>query len=382
MKGINVFKIGFFVLAPIILASFLLWFFKESKPRNIYILDKTVPDKSYSEHKSFNWVLTHYKFTNPNHKFYSYKKDYFGYHPENQDKNPIRSLSLSEILSMSDDYDMVYYTDTYGVTYQDIFNRPPDKLNSPTVYGGLNQNDYLFLSEMKRKHKLVLTEFNILASPTSDLVRAKTEALFDFTWTGWTGCYLSSLKTSNPNLPEWMVAQYEQKSNKKWAFDGDGIVLVHEKGDIIILDSKTCLNHPYPKIITEGYGQVAYHLPQEQNVSFWFDIITPGQSNKVVSYYKIDLNTEGRKLCEKSGIPSQFPAIIEHLEDYKFYYFAGDFSDRNLTYWTTYFQGFQFLAKPFYLKSSASKNAFFWRFYLPLIHSIIDKNLTSSGKEG
>jgi len=378
MKGVNVFKILFFVFAPIIMASFLFWFFQDKKSTSIYILDKTVPDETYAEHKSFNWILTHYKYTDRNKKLYSYKKDYYGYFPSKNAKNPIRSLRLYEILSIPDDFDMVYYTDTYGVTYQDIFNRPPDKLHSPLIYGGLNQNDYLLLSEMKRKNKIVLTEFNILASPTSDLIREKTQALFDFTWTGWVGCYFSSLLVSNPNLPDWVVVQYERKYQKKWSFEGDGIILVQEKGDIIVMDTKTYLNRPYLQIITGDYGQQTYHLPSSQNYSFWFDIVKPG-ANKVVSTYKLDTNKQGDLLLSKNGLTKEFPAILEHLDGYKFYYFAGDFSDRDLTFATTYFKGFPFLAKTFFLKNSASKKAFFWRFYLPLIHNILEKNLVPAG---
>jgi hypothetical protein len=382
MKGINVFKIVFFVLAPVVLASFLFWAFQEKKPTDIYVLDKTVPDETYAEHKSFDWILTYYKYTKRNKKLYSYKKDYYGYLPGKHIRNPIRSLRLYEILSLSDDFDMVYYTDTYGVTYQDVFNRPPDRFNSPLIYGGLNQNDYLLLSEMKRKHKLILTEFNILASPTSDLVREKTESLFDFSWTGWTGCYISSLKSTNPNLPRWLISQYEQKYQKKWAFDGEGIILVQENGDIVVLDAKTYLNHPFPQIITGAYGQKTYHLPSSQNYSFWFDIIKPGQSNKVVSSYKINTNSEGDKLLGNIGLTKEFPAIIEHLGDYKFYYFAGDFCDRDIAFGTSYFKGFPWLAKTFYLRNSASKKAFFWRFYLPLIHNILEKNLLITAKTG
>ena len=380
MKGINVFKVLFFILAPVLLASFLFWFFQDKKTFNIYILDKTVPDESYAEHKSFNWLLTYYNYTDRNRKSYSYKKDYYGYFPSKNAKSPIRSLRLYEILSLPDDFDMVYYTDTYGVTYQDLYNRPPDKLHSPLVYGGLNQNDYLLLSEMKRKNKLILTEFNMLASPTSDLIREKTETLFDFAWTGWAGCYFSSLLITNPSLPDWVVDRYEKKYLKKWLFEGEGIILIHEKGDIVVLDKKTYLNHPFPQIITGEYGQNMYHIPSYQNCSFWFDIIKPGTSNKVVSIYKLDTNKEGDKLLDNIGLPKEFPAIIEHLNDYKFYYFAGDFSDRNITFGTAYFKGFPFVSKAFYLKNSASKKAFFWRFYIPLIHSILEKNLTVNNK--
>jgi hypothetical protein len=250
-----------------------------------------------------------------------------------------------------------------------------DKLHSRLIYGGLNQNDYMLLSEMKRKNKLVITEFNLLASPTSELIRNKTENLFDFYWTGWTGCYFKSLSISNPNLPKWVTDLYEKKNKKKWDFIGQGTILVHESGNILVLENKKHLNYPAVKIISSAYGSKEYHLPEYQNYSFWFDIIKPGKSNTVVASYNLDLTAEGKKILNDALIPGNFPAVIEHLGDYKFYYFAGDFSDRNIFYLSSYFGGISSIARVFSLKNSNSKNAFFWRFYLPLVENIVKKDI-------
>jgi len=382
MKGVNVFKIIFFILIPLIISSFLFWFYQGSKSYNIYILDKTVLDESRSEHKSFNWILNYYKYTNKSHKLYNYKKDYYGFFPEiiNSDnkKYKIRSLRLYEVLSVADDIDMVYYADTYGVSYQDWFNRPPDKFHSPLIYGGLNQNDYLLLSEMKRKNKLIITEFNMLGSPTSDLIRQKTETLFDFYWTGWTGCYFTSLNQTNPGLPDWICHQYELKYNKKWDFTGSGIILVNENGNIIVLQDKVQLTYEYPQIITNVSNQLKFGLPASQNYNFWFDIINPGTTNQVIASYHLYLTKNGSNTLKKFDLPSDFPAIINHTDPYKFYYFAGDFADRNISMVGTYFKGYPNVARFFTMKNSASKIGFFWRFYLPLIHNIMEQNLPPS----
>jgi hypothetical protein len=378
MKGVNVFKIFFIVLGSLLVISILCWLLQEKKGYIIYILDKTVPDKSCMEHKSFNWVLTQQKYVHKNNKFYSCKDDYYGFFPQNNNQYKIKSLRLYETLSISDDLDMVYYTDTYGVTYEDWYNRPPDKLHSPLLYGRLNQNDYLLLSEMKRKKKLIMAEFNFLASPTSGLIRQKTESLFDFSWTGWVGCYINSLRSSNPNLPQWISVQYEQQYQKKWDFQGPGIILVHEKGGVIVLEARKYLDENLPEIVTGEYGQKTYQLPRSQKYSVWFDIIRPGQTNKVVSTYKIHTNKEGDKLLSKIGLSNEFPAIIEHLDDYKFYYFAGDFADRNLFMGTAYCKGVSYIARAFSFNSSGSKSTFFWRFYEPLVRNILSKRLGSA----
>lgn len=378
MKGINIFKLLFYILIPVIIVSFAFWFVQVDKVYSVYVLDKTVPDNTYSEHKAFFWLLNYHKIINKTGQSYSYKKDYYGFHPVEGEDNTsykIKSLRLYEILGITDDIDFMYYADSYGVSYEDWYHRPPDKFHSPLMYGGLNQNDYLLLNEMRRKNKLIISEFNMLGSPTSDLVRNKTENLFDFYWSGWTGSYFKSLHSSNPNLPRWVIDLYEQKYLKKWDFDNSGIVLIHEKGNILVLENKTHLTSEYPQIITDSYGQKEYELPEIQNYTFWFDIIAPGKTNKVVSKFQLSLSAAGIALLKKEKIPAEFPAVIEHLDRYKFYYFSGDFSDLSLSYYSSYFMGFPWLAKTFYLKNSNSKKAFYWRFYVPLIGHIIEKNV-------
>lgn len=377
MKGANYLAIVLIVIGSVISLGFLFWLIQEKKTYNIYILDKTVPNKTYVEHKSFNWILTQQKFVNKKQKIYT-PGDYYGFHPENDSVYKIKSLRLYEVLSIPDNLDMVYYTDTYGVTYEDWFKHTPEKLHSPLLYGRLNQNDYLLLSEMKRKNKLILTEFNLLASPTSDLVRQKTETMFGFKWSGWIGSYVRTLRVTNPDLPRWIIVQYEQKYKKKWNFDGHGVILIHHSGDILILEARSHLNDPYPMIISSPYGQKTYNLPETQKYSGWFDIIDPGSVNKVVSTYKIDVNPDGLALLKQAGIPSEFPAIIEHLETYKFYYFAGDFADREFFMGSAYFKGVPALARVFAFKSSETKSTFFWRFYEPLISNILKNNLVAA----
>jgi hypothetical protein len=382
MKSFKIYKLIIIVLSIfifLIFASFLAWYFQKKIPFNIYVLDKTVPDQRYSEHKSFNWILNYYRFTNKNGKSYNYKQDYYGYLPYfaangKVDYN-IRSLRLSEILSVPDDMDMVYYADTYGISAENLYNRPSELLRKSSVnYGGLNQNDYLLLSEMKRKNKLIIAEFNMLGAPTSDLVRSKTESLLNFSLTGWKGCSVESLNRLNLDLPTNIVVTYEKRYSQKWNFDGPGIILFQENGEIIVLD-QSMLTKQYIQIITSAYGQSTYHLPHVQNYSYWFEIIKTDTTNKVVSTYQIPLNNKGENIFKMHGLCSSFPAVIEHLDEYKFYYFAGDFSDRNISMVGSCCKGFSYLAKVFYPENSASKNAFFWMYYKPLIYNIINNNL-------
>jgi hypothetical protein len=95
----------------------------------------------------------------------------------------------------------------------------------------------------------------------------------------------------------------------------------------------------------------------------------------------LSLTGDGEMLLKKYGLRKEFPAIIEHLDNYRFYYFAGDFADRNISIISAYFKGMPFLAKAFYWNHSGSKQAFFWRYYFPLIYNILENNLISTIKK-
>ena len=383
MKSVKIIKILFPVFLIFLATSVILWHLQQKKPCNIYILDKTVPDKERVQHKSFNWILNYDNYTDKNLKHYSFKKDYYGFFPINTSPTKreykIRSLGLAEILSIPDDLDMVYYADNYGVSYQDWYKRPPDQFHSPLIYGGLNQNDFLLLLFMKRKNKLIITEYNMLGQPTSNLIRSKTEALFDFTWTGWIGCYFESLSKESLTLPNWVVDLYEKKYKQSWAFNGSGIILVQEQGDILVLEDKKHLTTANVQIITNEYAQSVYKLPKIQNYSSWFDIIKTGNINKTIAYYQIPVNSEGEALLKQYRIEKEFPAVIEHLDTYKFFYFAGDFSNRNIAMAGSYCFGLPGLLKLLYSYDTGSKQAFFWRYYLPLVHNILANNLQQTG---
>ncbi|NJK97929.1 MAG: hypothetical protein HC905_26165 [Bacteroidales bacterium] len=163
------------IFLSLLIISLAFWFFQPKKKLNIFILDKTVTDFNFREHSSFTWVLRNNNIVNPNDQLYSAADDYYGFIPlqkGDKEKYRIRSIRLFEVLTISDQLDMVYYADSYGVFSSDL-NDSSLNMRPYLIYGGLNQNDYLLLREMKRKKKLIIAEFNLLGSPTSELIRKK-----------------------------------------------------------------------------------------------------------------------------------------------------------------------------------------------------------------
>lgn len=377
MKKINFLLVFVLIFVSLVLISFSFWFFQPKKQLNVFILDKTVTDFSYREHASFVWVLKNKNIITPQKKLYQEDRDYYGFiplNPTDKEKYKIKSIRLFEVLSISDQLDMAYYTDSYGVFSSDLTDSSL-YMKPYLVYGGLNQNDYLLLRELKRKNKLIITEFNLLGSPTSDLIKEKTQELFDFRWTGWTGRYFKSLKNISKNhIPSWIVAAYQKNYNKKWEFNQPGVVLVHEDGRIIVMEENSHMNSAMPSIIPTDKAKKEYNLPSFQKYGFWFDIIQTSKKNEIKAVFKLDLNENGKKILQEYNLPETFPAIIENVDDCKFYYFSGDFSDHKPVGWLAHFNLIPGVMNKIHTGSNGTSNEFFWNFYVPLLNGIIEKH--------
>lgn len=342
----------------------------------IFIMDKTVLTKKCNEHRAFNWILTHKKFITPENELYSIPNDYFGFSPLENKKFSIHDLNYyreKQIDSLSAYYDMAYFTDTYGIYYNDWYRDKNQTEHSEKVYGGLDYNDFLFLKNMRQKKKLILTEFNLLATPTDQDIRQKTEELLGIKWSGWTARYFESLDTlENPELPRWVVHLYKQQHQNKWPFKNSGIVYVHEDETIAIVENKTSLTHPVPVIYTSKYGQEKFDVPYKINYPYWTDITYPTDTtHRIVSYYKIKTNKTGDSILEHHHIPHVYPAVIES-KDSRFYYFCGDFADNPVNGRFVKFKGIGYF-ELFLLNDNEinSRMPFFWRFYLPMVKNIL-----------
>ncbi|MBA3673647.1 MAG: hypothetical protein H0W75_01595, partial [Chitinophagaceae bacterium] len=202
----------YIVLTPLWL--WLAWLYKPLTPLNIAIIDKTVLTKKVREHISFDWLLTNMRITKKDSSFYDPNIDYLGIFPErtdefnrNKNKYQIKGLeqySYQQIDSIAEQLDMAYFADTYGLYY----NEWQDKNileHSNLIYGGMSPADIHLLSALKSKKKLIITEFNDIATPTTKNIRDQFAILFGIEWTGWAGRYFDVLDTNiNKELPYWL----------------------------------------------------------------------------------------------------------------------------------------------------------------------------------
>lgn len=381
------------IIALILLIStlpalmFLSWLIKPKKELKIAIVDKTVLTDQGNEHESFNWILTHEKYCKPDRDLYSTSEDYYGFFPKERWKYEIKdfeNLNDSALNNFADRIDMIYFTDTYGIYNKDWFSNNVRGEYSRLMYGGMSRNDLKLLSLMKQKHKLILTEFNDIATPTSRSVRSMFEEMFGVQWTGWTGRFFYSLDTTvNKEIPVWVMRDYKLQHSRQWPFRKAGIVFVSRVGRIEILEYKKDLTEEVPYIISNDLNRSRFNIPKKVKYSYWFDVMLTQKTNNVISVYRLFTNSRGDSLLKSINIPNPFPAVIEHYDnDYKFYYFSGDFSDNTIDPLLAKFIGITKFRWFLYRSNDPDeRESFFWLYYEPLVSAILKTYYKSLPRE-
>jgi hypothetical protein len=375
MKTLKTILIVLLILVLIPIGSWVVWNFKSSRPLDILVMDKTVLDLEKKAHRSIFWVLLNEKFVKNNKKAYRMQKDYYGFHPVKPLKSreyEVKRIKLEEIESLSSEYDAAYYSDTYGVFFNEWYRRSTAQGKGTLIEGGLNNNDYLFIRNMHDAGKLILAEYNFLAPPTIGLVKKKTEDLLGIKWTNWTGTYIRNLDPKrSKDLPDWVVNIYKKRHGGEWPFSGSGIIFVNEPAQhVVVLEAEKHLDSAVPDIQTTEYGMQSYEVPETVHYPYWFDIMDE-KNNHVIAEYKVHINLEGKAVLDEYNLSSRFPAIIASSQGAPFYYLAGDYSGYPVGIWTAKLQGIRTFESLFYSEKEHSAAKFYWTYYVPLISQIL-----------
>jgi len=362
--------------APLIM--WLLWLFTPKTKLVAAIIDKTVLTKEGQEHSSLYWVLNQEKYSKTSKNSYKIDRDYFGFFPFEDEKFKLKGLERftgNQINQLSKDADLVYFTDTYGIYNNEWFQKKNVNERSGMLYGGLSIKDVDLARAMKVQKKLIIAEFNTIGDPTDSTARAGFEEEFAIHWTGWTARHFESLDTMiNMELPHWLINNYKRQHQNQWPFKKAGIAFVSNKDRVVILEDGVHLSNPMPHIQTSTQGQKMLGLPSEIKYPFWFDIIQyDTKINHSAANFKISLNELGLSELKKQGIPPVFPAITFHKgDDYRFYYFSGDFCDNPVSINSSYFKGVSYFRWMFYDdRDPMERHSFFWNYYRPLMTNIL-----------
>ena len=198
--------------------------------------------------------------------------------------------------------------------------------------------------------------------------------MFGIEWSGWMARYINSLDTvDNPDLPKWIVRKYKDRHHGSWNFHKEGMLFIHENGNILVLEKDRELIDAIPKIYTDKKYQSKYGTPAVIIYPYWIDImINHNDSNEIISKYVLETTRGGEDLLKNNGIPKIFPAIINRNMGYSFYYFCGDFADNPTKFRFAKLDGITGLKFLMYNAMDVTdRNRFFWEFYLPMMQTIL-----------
>lgn len=343
-----------------------LWQWQATTSLNVLIIDKTVPDQSYREHKGLVWLLNHLKLTKGNDEPYQVEEDYVGFIPsEHPPTYDVRQLP--EDLS---DYNYIYIADTYGVYTDEYVGTNEDGRRSELIEGGMTADEVNIIKRsLYENNQTLIAEFNTFGSPTEPDVKKQLYELLNVEWTGWIGRPFYDL--SDEEVPEWVKENYEKQYDQPYTFSGYGLVFVSEEDQVLILTDEDIQEEGVRMRMTE-LGEEVFQMKGTFSYEYWFDIVQEKPSTNVHAQFDVSLSASGQEKLSEHGLPSEFPAVMHYEHShYHSYYFAGDFVDQQDV--PTFYQakGIPWWKKMTKIEEKGRTDTFFWKAYVPLMTSIL-----------
>lgn len=364
MKLLKKWKPAVWALAAAFLVAsvpWFLWMLEPAKPLDVIILDKTVPDESFREHKGLIWLLNQQKYVKSADKSpYDYKRDYYGLKPRS---GTYDWVELPEPMPKAD---LLYIADTYG-RYDGDASSDDAAIGS----GGLTDADLERIRSSVYRGTSLIAEFNTFADPTPPQVRKQMGELLGLRWSGWIGRYFSNLEPS-VEIPPWLTESYTKQYGETWPFQGPGVVLVGQDNKVIVLEEGKELAKRGFWFTFTAEGRKMTGVNGQRLYPYWFDIVEPSDGTEVLAHYKLDVTEEGAEALLSAGIPALFPAVVAHTNSiYTSYYFAGDYVDVDqYPIWGRY-KWWEVLKS--WATLGNDEDAFFWDVYVPMMKSILSQ---------
>jgi len=363
------------VLALCVLVPWVCYAARPARRIELAVLDKTVPFRNWFEHRSFFWLLSHLNIVKSDGTGYQLERDYLGAYPPARAGDPperTRDLAAGDVAGAR----LVYLADTYGVYRDDL--KSEERMaaaleRSPKIYGGLTADEAEAAAGVLRAGRTLVAEFNTLGSPTGTDAKTTLEAALGVRWTRWIGRYFSRLEDTG-EVPRWMRDDYEREWGKPWRFAGPGYVLLQDDTRCEVLRAGVEVDaigltiereRPVDRHLNGAADRVPY--------PYWFDIVDTPDTERLASFVW-HLKDGGRRRLEARGLPERFAAVTRRATPAGgvAWYFAGDFADNPMDPGPVPFLGylgFRHLVEG--LKLAPSETAFYWRFYVPMMETIL-----------
>lgn len=375
LKRLNI-VLGILTFIILILAPYLFWLSQNHTAIDILILDKSVAQTDYREHKGFMWLINHFKFHHESDPPYDYAEDYVGYKPQVEGEDLV-----SELPALEAAYDLIYLIDAKGVYSENRYDGQDVEqyASSELLYGGLNLSELDTIQKLLRPNATLISEASSLSRPTSTAARHRLEEMMGIYWSGWVGKFHISLEKAS--VPTWLVDMYEAEYEEPWRFRGAGLVLVNNTNTqerILVMQMGKDLKGQGFKMSFAKSRQEHYRISDKKFYMGWFDIVTADYETKTEAYYEIYTTEVGKEKLDDYAIPIRFPAVVKHeAPEYTSYYLAGDFAEVANVPAFHQFKGLsRFMG---HTRTSSSQQGFFWQVYSPMIERIMRD--TSEAKE-
>jgi hypothetical protein len=368
--------LGILLLFILFTSPFWLWQLKQSEELNVFIVDKTVPDQSYREHKGLVWLLNHLKLKQGDEESYDQREDYVGFVPTDQPPK----FNIRKFPDDLSKYDVLYVADGYGVYEEEYGSKNVEGNRSELLYGGMtNEEVNAISSSLIKNNQTLIAEFNTFGSPTEHDVREEFYHLLNVTWTGWMGRYFNELESNE--VPGWLKQNYEKQYGEPFTFKGNGLVYVNEEDEVIVLTAKDLAKN-YVMFQPTEYGLNEFELNDNIQYNYWFDVVEAIDQQEVQVNFKLSLTEEGKQKLKKNHIPTTFPAVIHHVDQsYDSYYFAGDFADQEKVPNIYQLSGLTWWQKLLSFEQKGRTDTFFWKAYVPMMTEILTNRKEASKKE-
>jgi hypothetical protein len=307
---------------------------------------------------------------------YALERDYLGAYPPPVPGDPperTRDLADADVAGAR----LIYLADTYGVYRDDLKSK--ERMDaalerSPKIYGGLTPEEATAAANAIDAGKTLVAEFNTMGSPTGEAARKTLEAALGVRWTRWIGRYFVRLEDVD-EVPQWMRRDYEREWKRPWRFEGPGYVLVQEDAHCEVFrvgveSDSVGLTIDRERPIDAHLGGAADGVPYP----YWFDIVVDTPEAKRLASFTWHLTNGGRERLRVRGLPERFPAVTRRVSPRggEAWYFAGDFADNPMDPRPVPFLGylrFRHLVEG--LRRTPSESAFYWRFYVPMMETIL-----------
>ena len=362
----------------ILLGSWLVhWPLSPCQDIKMLVVNKTVPDTDFREHRAIFWIAEHRRFSKPDGSFYRAEKDFLGYHPASGKKETLTSSDLADL-------DLLYLADSYGIyDYPEGFELyeaqlPFEIKDIKLLYGGLDLGEVEAVEEFSLKeNKVIIGEHNIFGYPTylDPEASLRLQALFAVSYNGWLARYYRNLDEA----AFWLKKSYEELYGQKWDLSGPGMVFIREevpsldwRSDLVIITAEE-LTGPWP-VINTNPDQLTNGASRNIPYLYWVEVLEVLPEAEVLAYYDLPLSDESRTALYKRGLSERFPAMIHYNPPgaARRIYFAGDFADQLPALLTPRLTGSARIKRFMsYLPGLPTEYRFYFQWYEPVLTNIL-----------